>query len=725
MFLMTFAMGSLTLEASGTQQDVSLVTVTVTSYFDETNHPSTQITDHNYGDKLSVTGSLADYTGYAFDYWIVNGAVRTDLAIDYEFTMITALDLKAVFHPLDPLKYSVTFMDANGGVLKIEYVTPNSSATAPETLPTKLGYSVSETPWSVAFTNVTSSIVTVLQYTKTNSDTYTVAVTGGTGGGDYGFNSVATITAGDAPEGQYFNYWATSDRILSYQSTYKFTVIDDVAITAVYGSSAVTDEPTVTLSNDLALRTGYQTYLGQFHVPTGYTLVEYGITTSSDFYLIDLGYSSVQRNKGSIYNPNTNEWLMSFSNSTVNPKSVRAYLICSKDSDGSLTTVYNNEAEYQVINGSFESGNLAGWNAYTIWKDESGMAAFINDRVTNGTYFSSYPYNRDGSYNVGVTGGSLSWDQSSERMGILRSSDFILSGTGWISFKLGGGKTSSLAYVSVKRTSDNVEVARFGNPNFNNTSVASLEYGSSISNAEAFLFQYYFDLSTVGELGTSYYITLNELSSYNWCILSADAIKTYYPLAPTTDANTLAVNILPSIGASQGNTIVNGTMSTNLDNWDNVNGIFKIASYNGHTRAGSNVNGDSDLGVLRSTAFSINPNAYIRFEWNGGLTYDKQIYISVREVSTNIEVKRFVRRDNLSGYTGDGYDNALLDLSTLDNSKLYYLEIVDNTQSSWGLTLVSNIRIITKTEFDSISSGDRCAVISGIPTSFAYVKNNG
>jgi len=728
LFVFTLSFGAITVQGSGTQQTPIPVTVTVTTYFDTGNQPAVQITDHNYGDKLVVTGSLADTTGYVFDYWIVNGVVRTDLAVDYLFTMITDLDLKAVFHPTDPLQYSVTFMDANGGVLKIQYVASGTGATAPETLPTKLGYEVSGSAWSQGFTNVTSSIVTVLQYTKTNASTYTVTATNGSGGGDYGFNTIATLTANGAPEGQYFNYWATSDRIVSYDSTYKFTVVGNTALTAVYGSSPITDVPTVTLSNDLALRTGYKTYLGQFHVPTGYTLVEYGITTSTDYYLIDLGYESVQRNKGAIYNPQTNEWLMSFSNATVNAKSVRAYLICSKDSDGSLTTVYNDEAQYQVINGSFESGNLAGWNAYTIWKGESGIAAFINDRVTNGTYIDGYTYSREGLYNVGFSGGSLSWDQSSERMGILRSSDFILAGSGWIGFKLGGGKATSLAYVSVKRTSDNVEVARFGNPNFNNTTVASEEYGSTISDARGFLFQYYFDLSTVGNLGTSYYITLNELSSYNYCILSADAIKTYYPVAPSTDANTLAINIVPTIGAADSgnaNSIVNGSLTSNLDNWSNVNGIFKIASYGGTTRAGSNVNDDSDLGVLRSSAFSINPNPYIRFDWNGGLAYDKQIFISVREVGTNIEVKRFVRRDNRSSYTGDGVDNALLDLSDLNTSKLYYLEIADNTIAGWGLTIIRNFRIITSAEFSGIDSGDRCAVISGVPTNFVYVKNNG
>ncbi|MDD3207094.1 MAG: hypothetical protein PHV19_01110, partial [Bacilli bacterium] len=83
-------------------------------------------------------------------------------------------------------------------------------------------------------------------------------------------------------------------------------------------------------------------------------------------------------------------------------------------------------APYQIPNGGFETGDLTGWQSYGLWKNESGMQAFDASLVHGGTYFSNYPYNRDGSYNLGITSGSITWDQSSERMGYLRSTDFIL-----------------------------------------------------------------------------------------------------------------------------------------------------------------------------------------------------------------------------------------------------------------------------------------------------------
>ena len=348
-----------------------------------------------------------------------------------------------------------------------------------------------------------------------------------------------------------------------------------------------------------------------------------------------------------------------------------------------------------------------------------------DDRVVNGTYFGgNYPYDRDGSYNIGVEGGSLSWDQSSERMGHLRSSDFILGGSGWISFKLGGGKTSSFAYVSVRKTTDNTEIARFGNRHFDDKTVATAQYGSTIDNAEAFLFQYYFNLSSVGTLGESYYFVLTEASSYDWAILSADSFVSYYKTEPSASSDELATNILPSISGAGSATvsITNGNFDNGLTGWDNVDGIWRDDS--GVAR--SNVNGDGDLGVLRSTAFKIDATyQYLRFDWAGGQMYDKQIFLSIKEVGTNIEVMRVVRRDNLSSKESNDFDNHMVDLTGLDTSKEYYLEFADNRSGGWGVNFIDNIRLIDSTEWHSVIdsySGDEAVYITPLEVKFVYVK---
>ncbi|HOJ44790.1 MAG TPA: hypothetical protein PK340_01960 [Bacilli bacterium] len=368
-------------------------------------------------------------------------------------------------------------------------------------------------------------------------------------------------------------------------------------------------------------------------------------------------------------------------------------------------------APYQVTNGGFETGDLTGWKPYTIWKGESGIAAWSNARVVNGTYFASegYPYNRDGSYNLGIVWPGVSWDQSSERMGHLRSSDFTLGGSGWISFKLGGGLTTSLAYVSFRRSVDNVEVARFGNPMRNKTAFATHIYGSSISNAEAFMFPYYFDMTAVADLGTELYITISDTASYDWCILSADSFVTYYETTPSIptlpDPNTesgtyMAANIVPAILGidTASKTIPNGNFSSGFDNWQNVDSAWRIDS--GVAR--SNAGGDGSLGVLRSSAFTVGTSdKYLGFSWAGGLKYDKRIFVSVKEVGTNNEILRFVRRSSSSNDETNDWKTHYLDLTSLHPTINYYLEFADNHSTTWGVSFIDNIDFITTATWEA------------------------
>lgn len=314
-------------------------------------------------------------------------------------------------------------------------------------------------------------------------------------------------------------------------------------------------------------------------------------------------------------------------------------------------------------------------------------------------------------------------------MGYLKSSNFVLGGTGWISFKLGGGKYPEFAYVSVHQSSDDKEIARFGNRFFNNTTRATTVYGSSISNAEAFLFPYYFNLSSsespLVSLGTSLYIKLADTSAYDWSILSADSFVTYYASAPTPGTDDLAVNILPTIQGIDGasNAIVNGYFTDNADGWT-VSGTGW--GREGDVMKSNYANGDGGMGVVRSSAFNVSTNKYLRFSWGGGLKNDKRIFVSVKEVSTNYEVLRFVRRDNLSSSESNNLDNHMLNLSSLSASKLYYLEFADNISGGWGVSFIDEIRVVPKTEWDSVTSGDRAVLVSGsVQFALSFLEQTG
>ena len=64
----------------------------------------------------------------------------------------------------EAIKYTVTFLDYDGSILKTEEVTYGNSATAPSV--SRYGYTL--TGWSVDFSNVTSNITTMTQYAIVN-----------------------------------------------------------------------------------------------------------------------------------------------------------------------------------------------------------------------------------------------------------------------------------------------------------------------------------------------------------------------------------------------------------------------------------------------------------------------------------------------------------------------------------------------------------------------------
>ena len=72
----------------------------------------------------------------------------------------------------------------------------------------------------------------------TTADACTVTVTNGTGGGVYGTNGSVTVVA-DTIANKTFRGWSVDGNLVSVDSSYTFTVTEDIALTAVYGEYAI------------------------------------------------------------------------------------------------------------------------------------------------------------------------------------------------------------------------------------------------------------------------------------------------------------------------------------------------------------------------------------------------------------------------------------------------------------------------------------------------------
>lgn len=327
--------------------------VAITSTFDEFNSDITNhVYDVAYGATVSFDTSLASVSGYSFLFWQVNGTVQSNLPVDYSFTVTNNLDLVGVFKPTS--KYAVVFMDSNGAMIDVVYVTSGADATslAPSTAAySKPGYEIASTPWDEELTNVTTDLVATLQYVPVSGPTeFTLAVENGTdltgeGLGTYDLNTVVTVEADADTAYQEFMYWRVGGRIVSNQATYSFTLLQNTTITAVFGGiGRWVDEPVVTLTDGLSLRSGYDSFLGQYYLPSGLTYVEHGLVVSPTTADPTLDTSDMVQYSSTKINGTTKEFLMSLDN-TSGVGNVRAYLVYI-DGSNVLHTVYSENEVY-------------------------------------------------------------------------------------------------------------------------------------------------------------------------------------------------------------------------------------------------------------------------------------------------------------------------------------------------------------------------------------------
>ncbi|MGD9910622.1 MAG: lamin tail domain-containing protein [Candidatus Izemoplasmatales bacterium] len=321
------------------------VDLSITSYFDEFNKDVVPLTNVAYGSKIAFDSSVtADDSSYTFLFWQVNGTVNWNLAKDYQFTVTNNLDLVAMFKPAD--KFAVVFMDSNGELIDVKYVNSGVAAVEPDTTNyTKVGFVYDSTKWSQDFSNVTSDIVTYLQYVPVETpNTFTLSVENGSditvgGTGTYDFNKVVTVEADANDSYQVFKYWRVDSRVVSYSSTYSFTMLQNTTVTAVYDSSAFVDAPIVTITPALSLRGGYDSFLGQYYLPAGYTYVEHGLINNVSVSNPTLDSDGTVQHAGTKINASTNEFLISLDN-TSSLGNVRGYLVY-KDGSDVLHTIYS------------------------------------------------------------------------------------------------------------------------------------------------------------------------------------------------------------------------------------------------------------------------------------------------------------------------------------------------------------------------------------------------
>ena len=344
--------------------------------------------------------------------------------------------------------------------------------------------------------------------------------------------------------------------------------------------------------------------------------------------------------------------------------------------------------EHQVLNGGFESGDLTGWTV-------ASGDAFTADCVTSDSTWwdEGIPFNKEGTYLLD------GWKTGESKTGVLRSSPFKMGGSGWISFRLGGGKNVSQCYISVKKA-DGTEVARFGNTEFADVNFPHPEQGMHLAN----MVVYKADLSIYKNQMLYFEIVDNATS--DWGVLFVDAFDTYLSAEPQ-DA-TLATNLLPPTNIDNGGfetgdlsgwTVANGDAWTDASvsdaqTWWNENIPF---DQEGTYHLDGWVNGEDKTGSIRSNAFTLSGSGWMKFMLGGGKDTSK-CYISVKLADDDTELVRFGNTafaDINFPHIDQGMHLANLvaykaDLSAYLGQKVY-IEITDNATSDWGVLFADGI----------------------------------
>lgn len=322
------------------------------NYNDDSTSPQT-LTGVTYGDEITFDSGTLPSNGYVFLGWLEQGKVNPVLYGDAKVRVTENMSLSAFFKPVDSV--AVIFMDANQDFIDVLYADESgllNAASIPDySLETKPG--LVATGWTDGASTVTSTTVftedtvVYVAYDNVSLTDLSLDLTNGTvsEAGPYAFNDVITVSANGTGT---FNYWLKDGVIASLDEIYSFTMADNHILEAVYDEGFVANsDKFITVSNPLEISEGYVTLLGQFDLPEGEEIVEYGIIYSDYQGGITVDTPDVQYLLSNKYNPDTNEFVLSVPGTVNDLPNYRAFMTTIDSSDNvSITYSYATKDVY-------------------------------------------------------------------------------------------------------------------------------------------------------------------------------------------------------------------------------------------------------------------------------------------------------------------------------------------------------------------------------------------
>ena len=377
-----------------------------------------------------------------------------------------------------------------------------------------------------------------------------------------------------------------------------------------------------------------------------------------------------------------------------------------------ISSVYEREPdnEFQVKNGTFETGDLTGWNP--SWENEEDAIGVISAD----SYWwesSSLPFNKKGTY-------FFSGEKHEANMGTLTSDPFTVGGVGWMSFRMSGGRDPLACHVSILDANSGEELLRFANFMFNDLDdpnvLSYIGRGANLMN----MILYKANLTSI--LGREVKIQVVDNAYNDWGLVCVDSFITYYESELSIDGKAiLCPNTLDYVEEVSEYQVTNGTFETgDFTGWtfsDENNPILGIGRdytwwlewylYNkgGSFFASGWKAEEENVGTMTSSTFKLGGAGIVTYKLGGGKDSNK-CYIEFADADTeqvlattyNQKFKEFNKNYYYHGSPIDlASDDIYLanmvdykvDLSSYVGKNIK-IRIVDNATSDWGLLFVDD-----------------------------------
>lgn len=353
--------------------------------------------------------------------------------------------------------------------------------------------------------------------------------------------------------------------------------------------------------------------------------------------------------------------------------------------------------QYRLYNGGFDL-DLDGWTLDGMLDGAENDAALGGISEETG-YWENDPSGVDPLfYNDGKFFSAYAAGAAEGATGTLRSSNFIVGGSGWITYKLGGAKNIEQVYLEVVSADGAKRVTL---PNFDwSDNAGSLVRGCTLVSYRANLLEYGFSF------GEEVYLLLTDNGANDYGLFFLDSVVTYYPVGsePDDSFNLVSKYRLFNGGFETGSltgwklTGDIGVVTDDDNYWNDPNNVYNKNGrylFSWYTN-GDGVSREDATGTLQSRVFTLKKNAIVSFLLGGGQTGVSLEFVRPAADGAGEEV--------LARFTNQLFDN---------NGRLmsyyYQFDLEEDTQCF--------VRVIDQAAADE--GAWRCFALDGVETDLA------